>query len=250
MKRHFSHRRRPYNVSSRHILPFVLDTRQLVFAALLAGCALGIAAPASAQTMFQPTSVSTTMGNIGNAVINNVINQSGLSTPYTSGVTSLASYNATHDSDLSTAYWNSSANNTTGNVDFDLGGTFTITNFVLWNDPSNYADQIVTFNLISSSDPTFSSSTALGSFTTNTVGDFTAIQKETFSFAPTTARYFRMQVTANQGDSFTAFGEAAFAGSTAAVNSPEPGSIALLALGTGVLILMGRGAIISRRRRA
>jgi len=56
----------------------------------------GLALPARALTMLQPASVSTDAGQFNpNTPIGNLIDQSGLSAPYTSGVTSFNSYTST-----------------------------------------------------------------------------------------------------------------------------------------------------------
>ncbi len=90
---------------------------------------------ARAGLILQPTAASTDMGSFNTTTVpDNTRNQSGLSTGYTSQVTDFDTYiasNPTHQSIVSAYRWFSAS--TTGNFDFDLGGTFTIQSFALWN---------------------------------------------------------------------------------------------------------------------
>lgn len=194
---------------------------------------------AYAQTMFRPIAASTNMGELNGNPITKVIDGSGLSSPYISGVTALAAYNATHDSDLGGNNWFSDLGNPTGFVIFDMGSGFTasLSQFAFWNDGPGFDTRVVGFSLSASNSATFSSGvTNLGGFTSTAPGGNTTVGKEVFNFAPITARYFRMTITSNGGNTYSSFGEAAFAGSAAAVNGPEPETLALLALGIGVFI--------------
>jgi hypothetical protein len=57
----------------------------------------------------------------------------------------------------------------------------------------------------------FSNPVTLGSFAPDTnTGSFFSVVAEVFAFAPTSASHVRMQITSNNGNSNTAFGEAAF----------------------------------------
>lgn len=225
-------------LSHTHRVPGCLPAlATLALTTLLAGYPL---AGASAQTMYRPADVSTDMGQLTNLYsISHVIDGSGLSTGYTSGVTNLASYNATHNSSLPENVWVSALFSQTGSVTFDMGSGFStpLASFVFWNDMPTFPTPISGFALAASNDATFSFATALGSFSPSNPpgGTDNAVIKEVFSFTPTTARYFRMTITGNIGNTnASGFGEAAFAGILAA-NSPEPGTLVLLALGTGVL---------------
>lgn len=212
---------------------------------LLSGLLTLSGVSASAQVLFQPAAVSTNLGTFSGSNINNTIDQSALSTTYSSGITPLAGYNATHRNILASDYWASASGTTTGNVIFDLGVARTIGTLVLWNGTPGNGTGINTFALSAANVADFSSGvTTLGNFTTNTTGTAFAINLETFSFSATTARYFRMNITANAGSTdFTIFGEAAFASATVSATAPEPGTFALLALGA-----VACGTIIRRRK--
>jgi hypothetical protein len=196
---------------------------------------------AHADFILDPATASTSMGT-GFGSPNNVINQSGLSTTYTSLVTNFASYiasNPTHNSILNANDWISPFGTPTGNFDFGLGGTFTIDSFALWNFPTPAG--VVGFQLLASADSSFSSTTSLGTFTAhpNNVGLATAVQPEVFTFAPTSAAFVRMVITSNNGDLNTGFGEAAFSVQATATATPEPASVTLAVL--GALGLAGYG---------
>ncbi|MFO0953728.1 MAG: discoidin domain-containing protein [Isosphaeraceae bacterium] len=219
-----------------------------VVAALLLGLALAAPRAASAQAVVGATNVTTNMGNFSSSTpIGNVIDQSGLSTGYTSGVTDFATYiagNPTHFSASSGLDWISSTGVTTGNVDFDLGAAFTIDRFALWNIGDNDSRNLTGFTLLASPDNTFATTTNLGSFTASTTDPAAAAPAQVFSFTATSTQFVRMQITSNNGSVRTGFGEAAF-GQAAAV--PEPSTLAL----GSMLAAAGLGcAAVRRRRRA
>ncbi|MFO0953727.1 MAG: hypothetical protein U0835_21740 [Isosphaeraceae bacterium] len=218
-------------------------------AALLIGLALAAPRAASAQAVVGAANVSTNMGNLNaTAVIGNVINQTGLSAGYTSGVTNFATYtgaNPTHDSSSTANIWLSANGTTTGNVDFNLGGTFTIDRFALWNLGADTGFNLVGFNLVASPDSSFTTTTSLGSFTAGTSGTQILSPLQVFTFTATATQFVRMQITSNNGGSFTGFGEAVFRG-TAVSAVPEPSTLAL----GSVLAAAGLGSVAVRRRRA
>lgn len=220
------------------VIPFALG-------ALLA--LSGVAA--SAQTIYQPASVTTDMGTSTDQAydLNNLINQSGLQTPYVSGVTDLSTYNSSSQIFDYTNLWSSEADNPTGTVTFDLGNTRTISDLLFWNSRAGTPERLTGFSLAASDDSTFSSGvTNLGDFTVDSSGGFLSVRRDVFSFATTTARYFRMTITGNGGAFRTTISEVAFAGPSVAAAAPEPGTLGLLALGIGLPILMGNGGLRKR----
>jgi hypothetical protein len=204
-----------------------------------------MAPAARAGAILQPAGASTNMGTLASSGPGNVRNQSGLSTGYISLSTDFDAYiggNPTHNGLPSANFWASNFI-ATGDFDFDLGGTFTIESFALWNRGQDIPTNVVGFTLLASADSAFTSTTTLGSFTANTnTGPANAVAPEVFTFTPTSAAFVRMQITSNNGASnnVTSFGEAAL--EVQAI--PEPSSLLLLAVG-GV----GLAATAWRRRR-
>lgn len=206
--------------------------RSAFFAALLGLCPVS---PALADLILQPASASSNMGFSANPPFL-AINQSGLTTGYTSPVTDFDSYIAsdpTADHTFSFPLWFSGFGFTTGNFDFNLGGTFTIQSFALWNIGGGNFFGINEFDLLADDNAAFSSPTLLGSFAADAnTGPPSAVLPEVFTFAPTTAAFVRMVINSNHGAPFqTGFGEAAFE----IQSIPEPGSIVLLGLGAGLV---------------
>jgi hypothetical protein len=212
-----------------------LTTRAPGLLALALALLCGAAPPARAGLILDPASASTNIGSGLGTNPNSVINQSGLSAGYTSGVTDFGAYIAskpTHNSTAGENTWYSRNGYMFGNFDFDLGGTFTIQSFALWNLGGNNESNVAGFELLASADPSFSSLTSLGTFAADpNTGPADAVLPEVFTFAPTSAAFLRMRIFDNNGSGFfTAFGEAAFeVQSPAAV--PEPASLTLLAVG-------------------
>jgi hypothetical protein len=198
-----------------------------------------------AGTMLQPTAVTTNMGTaIGN--INNVVNQSGLSTNYTSGVTDFATYtaSATHNSASGANFWVSASGTPSGNVDFSLGGSFAIDSFALWNLPSGGITNVQGFTLLAANNSSFTGATMLGSFTASISGTQTAAPAQDFSFTTTTASFVRMQIAGNSlGAPFSGFGEAALDVASTAV--PEPSTLGMSCIAG----LFGMGCWLRRWRR-
>lgn len=170
---------------------------------------------AQAGLILEPVSASTDMGSLGGRSPNNVRNQSGLSTGYTSLVTDFPSYissNPTH-----TAFpapnqdWFSATGTTTGVFDFNLGARYSVQSLALWDIGGNNSSSLRGFDLFADNNASFSSATLLGHFNANpNTGPITASKAEVFSFTRTDATYVRMVITSNNGSTQTGFGEAAF----------------------------------------
>jgi hypothetical protein len=190
---------------------------------------------ARAQAILGAVSATSNMGNLFGTP-NSLIDQSGLSATYTSGVTNFATFTstATHNfiSPSINSSWASGGGNPTGDVTFDMGSLVTLDKIAVWNwglsDPVNLKD----FTLFSDDNSAFTSATNLGSFTVSASANPFAFPAQVFSFASTTDRYFRMSITANYGHAtITGFGEVAFQQgvSTPSSVTPElPGAMQLL----------------------
>ncbi len=169
-----------------------------------------------------------------------IIDQSGLSASYTSGVTDFASFvgsttstTASYADDTSTLHMNAHLG-----VDFDFvfGSAFAFTKFALWND--NDHQGIGDFSLYSSADATFSTLTLLTSDTATygPNGYDNSLTAQSFSFGPTNTQYLRLSAVPSSS-SILNFGEVAFGGEASAI--PIPATIWLF--GTALIGLVGLG---------
>ena len=221
--------------------------RKTFFAALAVFASLGAGMSATnAGVLVAPISVTSSEGSLNlNFDVSNLINQSGLSASYTSGVTDFASFVAstTHLNPSTTGnggYASPSNSVTTMDIDFDFGSVVSLGRFALWNDQDNQA--VGAFTLFSATDASFATLTSLGSF--NAVVATIPIGAQIFDQTDATAQYFRMTATAfNPGTNLLNFGEVAFESSAVPVSVPEPGTLSIFGLG-----LAGLGFM--RRRRA
>ncbi len=182
--------------------------------------------------VIQPTAVSTNSQVIVGA-LDHIRNQSGLSAGYTSLVTNFDTYVGSGPTTQSLSPVDNfmSFLTSSGNVDFNLGGTFTIESFALWNGGQSgvngTSSGIRDFQLLVSADSSFSNSISLGNFVANQAPSIGPIGAQIFTFAPTSAAFVRLASTSTHGAPFTTINEVAFEG-TAITAVPEPSSLALL----------------------
>ncbi|MEP2775902.1 MAG: discoidin domain-containing protein [Luteolibacter sp.] len=192
-----------------------------------------------AGVTLQPVSVIAyaPMGQFDNASFSatNLINQSGLVVGYTSGITDFASYIASNPIDnKSPGYWASTAGNTTGILEFDLGSLAMIQSFALWNNGGGSNHNIIGFDLVGDADGDFNTgsvSLLIGQNANPNTGAFLETLPEVFTFAPTEVRYVRMIISSNNGNTtFTQAAEVMFE------QVPEP-TVASLTLASMVFLL-------------
>lgn len=171
--------------------------------------------------------ISSTMGEYpGPYVYNQMLNQSGLSSNYVSGVTDFATFTGSgvsHNGGDSNS-WLSSPGVYSGFVTFDLGSIFNIQRFVMWNGTSGIDASPNGFSLETSMFSDFSVSSLVGNF----IGHQSNYDATVYDLTDSTARYVRLTIDGNFGNSCcTGIGDLAFD-----VNDvPEPGNLALLGIG-------------------
>jgi len=170
----------------------------------------------------------------------NMIDQSGLSASYVSGVTDFASFTSTttahYDSTLSTYGLGGVAG--LGSFYFDLGGLFDVDSIAIWGQDCCTAT-MTSYDLYASD--TFGaggSRTLIGRFSAGTTPSAFA-----HTFATISARYFEVDVITNAGYAYaTRINEIVFGGSVMAV--PEASSLLILAIA-----LIGFGVTRSKKIR-
>lgn len=217
----------------------------------MASAALTVfAAPAAnAQAIFGATSAVVNAGGTeGSGNIANTYNQAGLVTPYVSGVTSFDTYiagNPKHTFIYAGFEWFSGVS-PTATVTYDFGSVKSLDRFALWNEEFS---GIGLLNILGSTDGVTFTSILAGLTPPNSPAD-TDYGATIYSFATTSARYFRMEMSGcpqpnGGGYNGCSIGEVAWRAAGANNVVPEPSSMVLMASG-----LLALGGIASRRRRA
>ena len=200
--------------------------------------AIALAPAAQASVMIDPISVSSPSGDFGGAyALVNLINQSGLSVGYTSGVTDFATYTATTLHDSTSAGSPSGFTGAGGlpqTITFNFSGPISIGSIAIWAVQN--VGSITQFSLSGDGG-------AIAGVFNAAADNGTGIDPaQDFFFAPQLTSKITMTVldTAGGPSLFPGLGAVAF-GSGGAI--PEPTSWALMLVGFG-----GVGAAMRRRR--
>jgi hypothetical protein len=205
------------------------------------------------QVILSPVAVTNaTVTTYDNTVsLTNLINQSGITTPFTSGVTSFESYFANPGQVFATS-GNGGTNNwqselapdfgSQGYIDFDLGAVYQIYKLALWNRSlSNITIKV----LADLNGPE------------QTAGDFTLINRQSFTFSyaadvlpfpsPLEGRYLRLVINSIYPIPGFNFGYAALGEVVASVAPIEPARpvLSLVRAPTGDVIITFTGSLES-----
>ena len=168
-----------------------------------------------------------------------LFNKSGLNGAVIEGVSDFDTVvsNVTHLTDGVSA-WSTRDLVGPDSIDIDLGATFAIEKFAIWNAQSDplsggnlHLRNIGVFEVYTDDNSTFASPTLVGTFSNPTQTDAAAIQANSFDIVDTNARYVRVRIFGNHGSpNFTQAGEFGFGTSANPVTIPEPSSLILLGL--------------------
>jgi hypothetical protein len=215
-----------------------------VLATMVLASALAASA-ASGGVITSPVAGVINSGGPGFGTLTETINQAGLSSGFTSGVTNFDTYlagNPTHTPVFDGFEWFSNFETTSASVTYDMGAIVAIRRLALWNEDFS---GIGNLDLFTSTDGVnFSPLVNDLSPTDNPVADYPA---DVFSFPTTNARFIRFDMSEcpqpdPAGFPACAIGEVAFDVSERQ-GVPAPASLVLIGLG-----LVGIGAL--RRGRA
>jgi hypothetical protein len=177
------------------------------------------------------------MGEVSGSSINHLVDGSGLPGD-------IPSLMGLHQAASPSDAWLSSATTPTGNITFNLNGTYSLAGFSLWNFNYGNVGGVKGVTVTTSTDG-ISYTAVTGAPTQFAIGANIAPESpEQFSFAPVNASYVKFQVLSNYGGFFgsTGLSEVQFNSSSASATSvPEPLTI------FGTFMGLGGGAALKRR---
>lgn len=186
---------------------------------------------ASAGVVVGPTSVINNDFGEWNASYsqNNMINQSTLSAGYVSGVTDFDTYaagNPTANCNNCTPYYFGKGDIGSGNIDFDLGGVYSVDRFGLWN--GGYRG-IINAELFTSITADFASATSVGVINPTRSGSADLRENlQVFDLIDTNAQFVRLSIYSHATN---ILGVAGVAFDVNSSSVPEPATLALLGIG-------------------
>jgi hypothetical protein len=225
---------------------FSMTIRRTALSAVLASTLAILSNVAHAGVVVGATGVSATAGlpagyNAPTA-LSNIIDQSGLSANYVSGVTDFATFTSTTTacylctpggSAFSELGGVAAVNGTFGDIVFDLGTIKTVGGIAVWNQAGSAS--LNTFDLLANG-------SVIGSFTMAANSQNFPMPASVFSFGPVTSQFVTMRITSNFGyTDGTIMNEVAF-DATGTPPVPEPEGYALALSGLAVLGLVSRRA--------
>ncbi|MEI6328097.1 MAG: discoidin domain-containing protein [Pseudanabaena sp. ELA645] len=168
---------------------------------------------------------STDMGSGSGGNIENTVNGAGLPS-------NIPSLTGIHVSASTTNAWVSVLGTRTGNIDFNLGGSYDLSGFSFWNFIGGVSNVgIKDVSILTSTDGSVFTSLA-GAPTQFAQGVSSAANPQTFTFSPTTASFVRFAVASNYGNAnFTGFSEVQFDSAATPVPFDFDPSLGVVGLG-------------------
>lgn len=191
---------------------------------------------AQAGAILQAGSVTSPQGDFeGPFSLNNIINQSGLSVGYTSGVTDFDAYVAgtTHDGGGSLNSGFTRAGAPPGVFSFDLGAISDIDGLAFWEVQNS--GSVHSFNLYADTDQIFGNGVGalIGTFnaTGGGFGGPAISSAQVFSFGEVSTEFLHIEVLTMEGGTGLIPGIGEVALREAGTTVPEPTALALMGLG-------------------
>ena len=184
----------------------------LIAAALVSLCA----GRSNAAEVRSPAAVTgNTLGDFDTSTdIGQTIDQSGLYTPFVSGVDDFDTYFAsgsTHSLMFYENEWYAQFGVSLGQITYDLGAEYSVSGLALWNED---AFGLASVAVSTSNDAGFGSSTLVGAFAPTDNAYAVDYLAEVVSLLPTDARYVRLDVVGASGEGtegpWASMGEIAF----------------------------------------
>jgi hypothetical protein len=206
-------------------------TRRVALAGLLA---LALVTPARADFITGVTA-STDMGNFLSSNIANIVDGSGLSS---------LSLTATHAKGNQSNAWVSGTGTLTGQVTFNLHGSYTLVGMSVWNFNASQTWGVQGVSVSTSTDGVTYTSLAGGPTTFAEGANNTSEAPQQFTFGSVTAAFVRFNITSNYGANNTGLSEVGFDGTPVTTGAPAPPTLLLGLVGAGVT-----GVARLRRRR-
>lgn len=197
--------------------------------------ALGLSHAASAGTIVGATSVTSNTEWGSNYSVSHLIDQSGLSASYTSGVTDFDSFTAstTHTTVAPNFEWFAANGTYQDTLIFDLGSALSINKIAVWNEESWGTDSVT---ISYATDSLFSDEVTLGSFALTDHPLSQDYVADVLSFNFVTAQFFKFNVFGSTGDA-VALGEVAFSSVPGVSEVPVPAAAFLF--GPALLGMVG-----------
>lgn len=198
---------------------------------------------ANASTIVGASGITqNTMGvRDGDVDIGNIIDQSGLSSSYASGVTDFDAYLAGSPSHASAARdndWFADPGVTSGIIDFDLGSVYSLDRVAIWNEDATGVAQV---NIFTALDSLFTGTTFVGTFTlSNNAREQDYLADVLTLTSITDARYVRFAIVDAYPDE-RGFADQASLGEVAFSVSTVPLPAAILLFGSALAGLIGFG---------